>query len=60
MEIKSEKVEFKEVQSKVGSLENVTHIPGGGRKRVRTDEVAYKHANDTLTLSFSANILVTN
>lgn len=35
MEIKSEKVEFKDVQSKVGSLGNVTHIAGGGKKRVR-------------------------
>lgn len=35
MEIKSEKVEFKTVQSKVGSLENVTHVPGGGKKKVR-------------------------
>lgn len=49
MEIKSEKVEFKEVQSKVGSLENVTHVPGGGRKRVSTDTITYKHANDMLT-----------
>lgn len=37
MEIKSEKVEFKTVQSKVGSLENVTHVPGGGKKKVRTN-----------------------
>lgn len=34
MEIKSEKVEFKDVQPKVGSLDNVTHIPGGGKKKV--------------------------
>lgn len=41
MEIKSEKVDFKTVQSKVGSLENITHVPGGGKKKV--------HANKMLT-----------
>lgn len=34
LEIKSEKVEFKGVQSKVGSMDNVTHVPGGGKKKV--------------------------
>lgn len=34
MEIKSERVGFKEVHSKVGSLENITHVPGGGKKKV--------------------------
>lgn len=34
VEIKSEKVAFKAVQSKVGSLENISHIPGGGKKKV--------------------------
>lgn len=34
MEIKSEKLEFK-AQSKVGSLGNISHVPGGGNKRVR-------------------------
>lgn len=34
MEIKSERVDFKEVHSKVGSLENITHVPGGGKKKV--------------------------
>lgn len=37
MEIKSEKVAVKAVQSKVGSLENVTHVPGGGKKKVCTN-----------------------
>lgn len=33
MEIKSEKLDFK-AQSKVGSLENIGHVPGGGQRRV--------------------------
>lgn len=35
IEIKSEKLEFK-VQSKIGSLDNIKHVPGGGAKRVKT------------------------
>lgn len=42
MEIKSEKVDFTTIQSKVGSLENISHVPGGGKKKVNV-------ANKTLT-----------
>lgn len=36
MEVKSEKLDFKDrVQSKIGSLDNITHVPGGGNKKVR-------------------------
>lgn len=42
VEIKSEKVDFKTVQSKVGSLENITYMPGGGKNKV--------HANNMLTI----------
>lgn len=34
VEIKNEKLEFR-AQSKVGSLDNITHVPGGGVKKVR-------------------------
>lgn len=34
MEIKTEKLDFK-APSKVGSLDNIGHVPGGGQKRVR-------------------------
>lgn len=34
IEIRSEKVEFK-AQSKIGSLDNIGHVAGGGQKRVR-------------------------
>lgn len=37
LEIKSEKADFKAVQSKVGSLENISHVPGGGKKKVHTN-----------------------
>lgn len=37
LEIKSEKVDLKAVQSKVGSLENITHVPGGGKKKVHAN-----------------------
>lgn len=43
MEIKSEKVDFKTVQSKVGSMENVAHVPGGGKKKVRTRACSTDH-----------------
>ncbi|KAK9395813.1 microtubule-associated protein tau-like [Crotalus adamanteus] len=33
VEVKSEKLDFK-VQSKIGSLDNITHIPGGGNKKI--------------------------
>lgn len=33
VEIKSEKLDFKG-QSKVGSLENIGHVPKGGQKKV--------------------------
>ena len=36
MEVKSEKLDFKDrVQSKIGSLDNITHVPGGGTKKVK-------------------------
>jgi microtubule-associated protein tau len=36
VEVKSEKLDFKDrVQSKIGSLDNITHVPGGGNKKVR-------------------------
>lgn len=35
VEIKNEKLEFR-AQSKVGSLGNITHVPGGGVKKVRS------------------------
>lgn len=35
IEIKHEKLEFK-VQSKIGSLDNIGHVPGGGQRRVIT------------------------
>lgn len=35
IEVKSEKLDFKEkIGSKVGSLDNITHTPGGGNKKV--------------------------
>lgn len=43
VEIKSEKVDFKTVQSKVGSMENVTHIPGGGKKKVLSSIMLIRH-----------------
>ena len=36
MEVKSEKLDFKDrVQSKIVSLDNITHVPGGGNKNVK-------------------------
>lgn len=36
VEVKSEKLDFKDrVQSKIGSLDNITHVPGGGNKKVK-------------------------
>lgn len=36
VEVKSEKLDFKDrVQSKIGSLDNITHVPGGGHKKVK-------------------------
>lgn len=37
IEIKNEKLEFK-VQSKIGSLDNIGHVPGGGGRRVNTSQ----------------------
>lgn len=34
IEIKTEKLEFKG-QSKIGSLENIGHVAGGGQRKVR-------------------------
>uniref|UniRef100_A0A3Q2QLI1 Microtubule-associated protein n=1 Tax=Fundulus heteroclitus TaxID=8078 RepID=A0A3Q2QLI1_FUNHE len=42
VEIKSEKVDFKTVQSKVGSLGNVTHVPGGGKKKIESHKLTFK------------------
>ena len=39
VEIKNEKLEFK-VQSKIGSLDNIGHVPGGGLKKVRVHDGA--------------------
>ena len=34
MEVKSEKLDFKDrVQSKIGSLDNITHVPGNKKKK---------------------------
>lgn len=49
LEIKSEKVDFTSVQSKVGSLENITHIPGGGKKKVPST------ASNTVTVPQNSN-----
>lgn len=35
MEIKSEKLDFK-VQSKIGSMDNVGHVAGGGGRKVNS------------------------
>lgn len=36
VEVKSEKLDFKDkVQSKIGSLDNISHVPGGGNKKVK-------------------------
>lgn len=40
VEIKNEKLEFK-VQSKVGSLDNIGHVPGGGQKRVKSSLIIW-------------------
>lgn len=34
IEIRSEKLEFR-AQSKIGSMDNIKHTPGGGSRRVR-------------------------
>uniref|UniRef100_A0A3Q2CKE0 Microtubule-associated protein n=1 Tax=Cyprinodon variegatus TaxID=28743 RepID=A0A3Q2CKE0_CYPVA len=44
VEIKSEKVDFKTVQSKVGSLENVTHVPGGGKKKIESHKLTFRES----------------
>lgn len=45
MEVKSEKLDFKDkVQSKIGSLDNISHVPGGGNKKVKGHWVKSRHA----------------
>lgn len=45
MEVKSEKLDFKDkVQSKIGSLDNISHVPGGGNKKVKGHWVKNRHA----------------
>lgn len=53
IEIKNEKLEFK-VQSKIGSLDNIGHVPGGGQKRVITLRTppAARHHRPLFTLSW--------
>lgn len=46
MEIKSEKLDFKG-QSKVGSLENIGHVPGGGQRRREKGKEAEPQAANT-------------
>lgn len=44
MEVKSEKLDFKDkVQSKIGSLDNISHVPGGGNKKVKGCWVESRH-----------------
>lgn len=43
IEIKNEKLEFK-VQSKVGSLDNIGHVPGGGQRKVKAAELHIKNS----------------
>lgn len=43
IEIRSEKLEFK-AQSKIGSLDNISHVAGGGQKRVRKNKGFYLDA----------------
>lgn len=48
MEVKSEKLDFKDrVQSKIGSLDNITHVPGGGNKKVQGGGVGRRLHLDT-------------
>uniref|UniRef100_A0A8C0I4U0 Microtubule-associated protein tau n=1 Tax=Balaenoptera musculus TaxID=9771 RepID=A0A8C0I4U0_BALMU len=44
VEVKSEKLDFKErVQSKIGSLDNITHVhPGGGHKKIETHKLTFR------------------
>lgn len=44
IEIRSEKLEFK-AQSKIGSLDNIGHVPGGGQKRVSKKRVSLETFN---------------
>ncbi|MBN3270717.1 TAU protein, partial [Polyodon spathula] len=41
VEIKKEKLDFK-VQSKIGSLDNIGHVPGGGQKRIETHKLSFR------------------
>jgi len=44
VEVKSEKLDFKDkVQSKIGSLDNISHVPGGGNKKVKGRWVENRH-----------------
>ncbi|XP_034496295.1 microtubule-associated protein tau [Ailuropoda melanoleuca] len=43
VEVKSEKLDFKDrVQSKIGSLDNITHVPGGGNKKIETHKLTFR------------------
>lgn len=43
MEVKSEKLDFKDkVQSKIGSLDNISHVPGGGNKKIETHKLTFR------------------
>ncbi|EPY86462.1 microtubule-associated protein tau isoform 2 [Camelus ferus] len=43
VEVKSEKLDFKDrVQSKIGSLDNITHVPGGGHKKIETHKLTFR------------------
>ncbi|KAF1380266.1 hypothetical protein PFLUV_G00185050 [Perca fluviatilis] len=57
VEIKSEKVDFKTVQSKVGSLENVTHVPGGGKKKIESQKLSFRESAKART-DHGADIIV--
>nr|XP_015217699.1 PREDICTED: microtubule-associated protein tau-like isoform X6 [Lepisosteus oculatus] len=41
VEIKSEKMDFK-VQSKIGSLGNIGHVPGGGNKKIESHKLTFR------------------
>ncbi|TMS01763.1 Microtubule-associated protein tau [Larimichthys crocea] len=57
LEIKSEKVDLKAVQSKVGSLENITHVPGGGKKKIESHKLSFKE-NAKARTDHGADIVV--
>lgn len=55
VKIESHKVSFKDkAQSKVGSMDNVSHSPGGGNIKVRPSHMSQTHSSPrtTLTVTF--------